>query len=134
MLVLGKSNLRDAALGFIMVQLRGTTPEDKMIRRLFTTCLVIGMAFVLLGCASSGKKKQVAIDDQAIVDQIKAKIEAPDGPPGPLSIDVDSYKGTVTLDGSVPSEAAKNQVLAIVKNGVEGVMEVRSYIEINAQP
>lgn len=105
-----------------------------MIRRLFTTCLVFGLAIVLIGCASSGKKKQVAVDDQVIVDQIKAKIEAPDGPPGPLSIDVDSYKGTVTLEGSVPSEAAKDQILSIVKYEVEGVTEVRSFVEINAQP
>ncbi len=101
-----------------------------MIRRILTSCLVVGLAFVMVGCASS-KKKMAAIDDQAIVNVIKSECESESGPPGPFAFDVDSVDGTVTLYGSVPSEDVKQQILQIVRD-VEGVQKVQSFLEIKS--
>lgn len=105
-----------------------------MTRRILTTSLVLGLAFVMVGCASS-KKKHMVLDDQAIVNEIKARVESPSGPPGPLSIDVDSYSGVVTLEGTVASETAKEQVVEIVRDVVKDVKDskVQSYLTVKAE-
>ena len=69
-----------------------------MIRRFLPYCFVLGFAFTLIGCSSQGKKMAQTNDDQAIVNEIKQKIESDDGPAGPLTIEVDSQNGVVLLE------------------------------------
>lgn len=106
--------------------------EETMVRRFFMYSLVLGFAFTLIGCSSQGKKMAQTNDDQAIVNEIKQKIESDDGPAGPLTIEVDSQNGVVLLEGTVPSENAKEQSIAIVKS-VDGVTEVRSFLTVRAE-
>lgn len=103
-----------------------------MIRKLFTACLVLGLTISFIGCASGKKKQKIVADDQLIVSTIKQEILADSGPKGPLSIDLDSHRGVVTLEGTVPSEDVKNQVISIVGD-VQGVESVQSYLLVQPE-
>lgn len=88
---------------------------------------------MLVGCSTVKTKKAEVIDDKAICTEIEQKLLAETGPPGPFNLDIDSYKGTVTVYGSVASEDQKADVLEIVK-GTPGVQEVHSFLEVTPTP
>ena len=87
----------------------------------------IGLAIIgMAGCASTGR---VAVDDQTIANNIKQQLEAPTGPEGPFGIDILVHKGAVSLDGAVPSQAAKEHALQIGQSQ-EGVKDIKSFLEL----
>ncbi len=98
----------------------------RMVRWLLLIVVGLGLA---VGCSTAGKKKTLAVDDKSICTEIEQKLLAETGPAGPFSIDIDSYRGTVTLDGSVASEDQKAVVLEIVRS-TPGVEQVHSYLEV----
>ena len=96
--------------------------------------LLMGCAVSLVvGCSTVKKKKTAVVDDKAICTEIEQQLLAETGPAGPFSIDIDSYRGTVTLDGSVGSEDQKAAVLDIVQS-VLGVEKVNSFLEVSSSP
>jgi osmotically-inducible protein OsmY len=75
-----------------------------------------------------GKTVGETVDDATITTRVKtALINAPDV--GALSIDVDTFKGVVTLSGRVktPDEASRAMNVA---RGINGVREVKSALQV----
>ena len=75
-----------------------------------------------------GKTVGETIDDATITTRVKtALINAPDV--AALSIDVDTFKGVVTLSGRVKSQDEATRALSVAQ-GIEGVREVKSALQV----
>jgi osmotically-inducible protein OsmY len=80
---------------------------------------------LLAGC---GKTIGETIDDTTITTRVKTSM-LNDPAVGGTSIDVDTYKGVVTLSGRVTSQAEHDQALALARK-VDGVTEVKDALQI----
>ena len=97
----------------------------------------LGVAFV--GCDTRNKPTTTvgqALDDTAITAKVKAALlNEPEVKSGDIS--VETVTGTVTLSGSVSSDAQSQRVVAIVRS-VEGVKDVQNRLSVkhvyNPQP
>jgi osmotically-inducible protein OsmY len=79
-----------------------------------------------LGC---GKTVGETVDDATITTRVKtALLNDPDV--GGLKIDVDTFKGVVTLSGGVKTPAEQQKAIAIARR-MDGVKDVKSTIQIN---
>src|SRR5688572_3425746 len=88
--------------------------------------LVTLLAPLLL--TSCGKSVGETIDDATITTRVKtALLNDPDV--GGLRIDVDTFKGVVTLSGAVKSAAERDKAIAIAKR-IGGVTDVKSTLQI----
>lgn len=100
----------------------------------FLSAILIAAALVsVVGCASSSTKEGTGeyIDDSVITAKVKAAIL---NEPGLKVIDirVETFKGTVQLDGTVNSSHAENQAVEVTRR-VGGVKAVRSNLHIVAK-
>jgi osmotically-inducible protein OsmY len=87
--------------------------------------LLIAAPLATIGC---GKTVGEAIDDTTITTRVKtAMLNAPDV--GGLRIDVDTFKGVVTLSGRVKSEAERAQAIALARM-ISGVVDVKDALQI----
>ena len=84
--------------------------------------IVAGFALVLSGAC--------ALSDAGITTKVKAKLAA-DSTVKATQINVDTKDKVVTLSGSVDSEAAKAQALALAR-GTEGVSDVVDNLTLTA--
>jgi osmotically-inducible protein OsmY len=75
-----------------------------------------------------GKTVGETIDDTTITTRVKTAM-LNDQTVGGLRIDVDTFKGVVTLSGGVRSQAEKNQAIAIARR-TDGVVEVKDALQI----
>jgi len=90
------------------------------------TLLAAIMAMPLAtGC---GKTIGETIDDTTITTRVKTSM-LNDPAVGGTSIDVDTYKGVVTLSGRVKSQAEHDQALALARK-VDGVTDVKDALQI----
>lgn len=96
-----------------------------MKQKLFGFLLAGIVSVGLMNCATT---KKTTLTDQDIANNIKTALESPSGPEGPFGIDIWVDKGTVTLDGEVPSQGAKEKAMQIAQ-GSEGVKELKSFLE-----
>lgn len=81
-----------------------------------------------LPAAGCGKTVGDTIDDATITTRIKtALLNDPDV--GGLKIDVDTFKGVVTLSGAVKSTAEQQKAIAIARR-MDGVRDVKSTLQI----
>ena len=75
-----------------------------------------------------GKTVGETIDDTTTTTRVKtALLNDPDV--GGMRIDVDTFKGVVTLSGRVKSQAEKDQALAVARR-INGVSEVKDALQI----
>ena len=80
---------------------------------------------VLTAC---GKTVGDTVDDATITTRVKtALLNDPDV--GGLRIDVDTFKGVVTLYGAVKSPAERDKAIALAKR-IGGVVDVKSTLQI----
>lgn len=89
---------------------------------------VASLVLLITMAVACGKTVGETIDDATITTRVKtALINAPDV--GALSIDVDTFKGVVTLSGRVktPDEASRAMTVA---RGIDGVREVKSALQV----
>ncbi len=88
------------------------------------------MAVVLAAplTAACGKTVGETIDDTTITTRVKTAM-LNDANVGGLRIDVDTFKGAVTLSGRVKSQAEKDQAVAIARK-TPGVVEVKDALQI----
>ena len=75
-----------------------------------------------------GKTVGQTIDDTTITTRVKTSM-LNDPAVGGLRIDVDTFKGAVTLSGRVKSQAEKDQAIALARR-VSGVTEVKDNLQI----
>ena len=78
-----------------------------------------------VGC---GKTVGERIDDTTITTRVKTAM-LNDPAVGGLRIDVDTYKGAVTLSGRVKSQAEHDQAIAIARR-TSGVTEVKDALQV----
>jgi len=89
------------------------------------TLALVLTAPLLTAC---GKTVGETIDDTTITTRVKTAM-LNDPAVGGLRIDVDTFKGAVTLSGSVKSQAEKEQAIALARR-VTGVTEVKDSLQI----
>lgn len=75
-----------------------------------------------------GKTVGQTIDDTTITTRVKTSM-LNDPAVGGLRIDVDTFKGAVTLSGRVKSQAEKDQAITLARR-VTGVTEVKDNLQI----
>jgi osmotically-inducible protein OsmY len=91
--------------------------------------LVLAMLLAVpLATAACGKTVGETIDDTTITTRIKTAM-LNDPAIGGLRIDVDTFKGAVTLSGRVKSQAEKDQAISLAR-GIDGVTEVKDALQI----
>jgi osmotically-inducible protein OsmY len=90
-----------------------------------TLLATILAAPLLAGC---GKTIGETIDDTTITTRVKTAM-LNDPAVGGLSIDVDTYKGVVTLSGRVKSPGERDQALALARK-VDGVTDVKDALQV----
>jgi osmotically-inducible protein OsmY len=90
-----------------------------------TLLATIVAAPLVAGC---GKTIGETIDDTTITTRVKTSM-LNDPAVGGLNIDVDTYKGVVTLSGRVKSPAEHDQALALARK-VDGVTDVKDALQV----
>ena len=92
----------------------------------FVLALTLMAPLLLAAC---GKSVGDTIDDATITTRVKtALLNDPDV--GGLRIDVDTFKGVVTLSGSVKTPQEEQTAIALARK-VDGVVDVKSTLQIN---
>ena len=102
-----------------------------MIWNRFTSILgAIGMAIVLGACAESATHRSTGqvVDDATITARVKTAF-AKDETVSAMSIDVDTYKGAVHLNGTVKSHEEAQRAVQLAQ-AVDGVTQVSNNLEI----
>lgn len=90
--------------------------------------VVLTLILLLPLTAACGKTVGETIDDTSITTRVKTSM-LNDPNVGGLRIDVDTYKGVVTLSGRVKTQAEKDQALTIARR-TEGVVEVKDALQV----
>ena len=78
--------------------------------------------------AGCGKTIGETIDDTTITTRVKTAM-LNDPAVGGLGIDVDTYKGVVTLSGRVKSQTERDQAMALARK-VDGVTDVKDALQV----
>jgi osmotically-inducible protein OsmY len=78
--------------------------------------------------AACGKTVGETIDDTTITTRVKTAM-LNDPAVGGMRIDVDTYKGVVTLSGRVKSDAERQQALELARR-TSGVVEVKDALQV----
>jgi osmotically-inducible protein OsmY len=95
----------------------------------YATTLLLALTLIApLLVSACGKSVGNTIDDATVTTRVKtALLNDPDV--GGLRIDVDTFKGVVTLSGAVKSAAERDKAIAIAKK-IGGVSDVKSTLQI----
>jgi osmotically-inducible protein OsmY len=86
------------------------------------------IALVLAMSVACGKTVGETIDDTTITTRVKTAM-LNDPAVGGLRIDVDTFKGVVTLSGRVKSEAERDQAVALARS-IDGVTQVKDALQV----
>jgi len=90
------------------------------------------LAVLLPGCiALTGKTAGRNVDDTVITTQVKTKLATDQAASTLTKIDVDTNRGTVSLNGNVESAAEKQRAAELARQ-VEGVKEVINNLQVQA--
>jgi osmotically-inducible protein OsmY len=100
-----------------------------MNRTRHLTSLLLAIALVMpLLLAACGKTVGETIDDATITTRVKTAL-LNDPVVGGMRIDVDTFKGVVTLSGRVKSQNELNTAIALARK-IDGVKDVKSTLQI----
>jgi hyperosmotically inducible periplasmic protein len=91
----------------------------------FILALTLLAPMLLTAC---GKSVGETIDDATVTTRVKTSL-LNDSEVGGLRIDVDTFKGIVTLSGAVKTAAERDKAIALARK-VEGVKDVKSTLQI----
>ena len=96
--------------------------------RHYTLALLVVTLITPLFLAACGKTVGETIDDATITTRVKtALLNDPDV--GGLRIDVDTFKGVVTLSGRVKSKEEEGKAITLARK-IGGVSDVKSTLQI----
>ena len=93
-----------------------------------TKHLVLALALLLPLTAACGKTVGETIDDTTITTRVKTAM-LNDPAVGGLRIDVDTFKGVVTLSGRVKNDSEKAQAVSLARR-TTGVVEVKDALQV----
>ena len=96
------------------------------LKRSAALLLAVFIAMPLLGAC--GKTVGETIDDATITTRVKTAF-VNDPAVGALRIDVDTFKGLVTLSGRVKSKDEETKAIALARS-IKGVTDVKSTLQI----
>jgi hypothetical protein len=96
------------------------------LSRVKTILMALAVAVPLT--AACGKTVGEALDDTTITTRVKTAM-LNDPAVGGLGIDVDTFKGVVTLSGRVRSENERTQAITLARR-VNGVAEVKDALQV----
>lgn len=96
-----------------------------------TIVLLILALLTPLVLAACGKSVSDTIDDASITTRVKTAL-LNDLEIGVRRIDVDTFKGVVTLSGAVETAAERDKAVDITRK-VEGVRDVKSTLQVKQQ-
>jgi len=99
-----------------------------MMRRNRLTALLLAVMIALPLLGACGKSVGETIDDATITTRVKTAF-INDPTVGALRIDVDTFKGVVTLSGRVKSKDEEAKAIAIARS-IKGVSQVKSTLQI----
>lgn len=99
------------------------------MRTLTTTKLfVLALLLVIPLTAACGRTVGEAVDDTTITTRVKTAM-LNDPQVGGLGIDVDTFRGVVTLSGGVRTAEERQQAIALARR-VDGVSEVKDALQV----
>ncbi len=101
----------------------------------FITSLSLLFALFLGGCGATENSRATGqvIDDAAITAKVNTEIAQAAGLGKAVTIDVDTYRGVVSLGGFVNSKE-QIQMATQAARRVNGVMDVRNNLEVKPKP
>jgi osmotically-inducible protein OsmY len=97
----------------------------------YSYATVVLLATILIApmfLTACGKSVGETIDDSTITAQVKTSL-LNDKDVGGLRIDVDTFKGIVTLSGAVKTAAERDKAVALART-IDGVKDVKSTLQI----
>jgi osmotically-inducible protein OsmY len=94
----------------------------------YAKSLILAAALLVPLTAACGKTVGETIDDTTITTRVKTAM-LNDPAVGGLRIDVDTFKGVVTLSGRVKNDAEKAQAISLARR-TQGVTEVKDALQI----
>lgn len=88
------------------------------------------LIFLMFACSSTHEKRSIGeiIDDAVVTNKLKTKLMKDKGVKA-SQIDVDTWKGVVSLKGTVDSQSQIDRAIEIAERQA-GVREVKSYLVI----
>ena len=98
------------------------------MKQSFFKSLTLALVLTAPLVTACGKTVGDTIDDTTITTRVKTAM-LNDPAVGGLRIDVDTFKGAVTLSGRVKSQVEKEQALTLARR-VSGVTEVKDNLQI----
>jgi osmotically-inducible protein OsmY len=98
-------------------------------KRLVATLLAVVLTLPLL--AACGKTVGETIDDATITTRVKTAF-INDKEVGAMRIDVDTFKGVVTLSGQVKDKQEEAKAIALAKS-INGVVDVKSTLQVGGE-
>lgn len=93
-----------------------------------TIVLLVVTLMAPLLTAGCGKTVGDTIDDATITARVKTSL-LNDADVGGLQIDVDTFKGVVTLSGRVKAKAEEAKAIALARK-IDGVTDVKSTLQV----
>ena len=90
--------------------------------------MLLAVLLALPLVAACGKSVGETIDDATVTTRVKTAF-INDKEVGAMRIDVDTFKGVVTLSGSVKSKAEEDKAVALAKT-INGVVDVKSTLQV----
>lgn len=101
----------------------------EMVRRHMSLVLAVVLVLPLLvGCGGKSVVNTAALDDHTISTRVKTAF-INDPLVGALRIDVETFKGVVTLKGRVKTKDEEDKAVAIARK-IRGVVDVKSELQI----
>ena len=97
----------------------------------YSTATVLLLAVTLIApmlLTACGKSVDETVDDATITTRVKTSL-LNDPDIATLRIDVDTFKGVVTLSGAVKSAAERDKAIALARK-IGGVTDVKSTLQI----
>jgi osmotically-inducible protein OsmY len=94
----------------------------------YARSLILALALLVPLTAACGKTVGETIDDTAITTRVKTAM-LNDPAVGGLRIDVDTFKGVVTLSGRVKTQAERDQAINLARR-TSGVVEVKDAMQV----
>jgi len=98
------------------------------MRKFHIAAALLVVALAAPFAAGCGKTVGETIDDATITTRVKTAL-LNDPEVGGLRIDVDTFKGVVTLSGRVKSKAEEQRAIEIARK-VDGVKDVKSTLQV----
>jgi len=101
------------------------------VKKIWTICLTLLFAATVAACSSTATSRGTGqvFDDATITTKVKAEIAHSEGVGQAAAINVDTYRGVVSLAGFVDNEKQAHDAVEVARS-VEGVKAVKNNLQI----